>query len=246
MGSYLSSYYRGAPKSRLNPKLIPFIPYLSEASTQVLLADASVQLEVRPSNLTTTAFLEGHDDGLFTKQAIKKGTIVCTGPKEKCKMNDAIVNLEPILLAVTSVETYDAWNEFKQTYYNIDKVRNLVNVRLIIDKNGAKYYEAIQDISAGGELLRMYGFTTWPFELFDLITNKNIAGFIRFIDELVKESDGDPSEQKLKALQVVLNNYRSVNKIPYSSLAEYDVTMANQSLQYLGAALKKFCERITG
>lgn len=244
MGSYLSSAYWRVPPPSLNPKLLPFLPYLSEGSTQVLHVDESVQLEVRPSNLATTAFIEGRDAGLFTKNPIKKGTIVCALSKDReCKMNDAIVNLEPILMAGTSVEAYEAWNTFKQTYYDIDRVRNLVNIRLTMDRNGAMYYEAIQDIPADGELLRMYGFTTWTLELLDIVTNKNVVGFTRFIDELVKESDGDPFEKKLKTLQQALNNYRSVNKLPYDNLAEYDIMMADRPLQYLGTTLKKFYER---
>lgn len=178
------------------------IPYLCTVTDDILTVDPTVDLEVQPSKLNSS-FINGRTMGLFTKRSINKGTIIMKLEKESM-INDGIVDLTDILTAETSGATYNAWNNLKNSYYDIEKISRIVNVRIILDCNNVSYYETIQDIHAGAELLRMYGFTTWPLELLDTLTNRNIAGFIRFINELVDEVTGDPYEDRIRKLHEVL------------------------------------------
>lgn len=234
-----------APNSQLNSDLSLVIPYICGYIDDVVQIDSTVEFEVRPSTLDS-AFLEGKHMGFFTKKPIPKGTIIMKAMREESKMNDAAVNLEPILQANTSVAMYEAWTNLKKSYYEVDKIKQLVNVRMIVDSRGDPYYETIQDIPADGELLRVYGFTTWILELFDILTNKTVMGFIQFIDELMKEIDGDPYEQKARNLHKALQHYKSIFKhegkknIMQLSLQEYDDKMADQKIEYVGNAIKAF------
>lgn len=228
MGSYLSR-----TQSSVSLQITPFIPYIVSSVDHELTVDPTVELVIKPSDLAS-AFLEDRNMGLFTRKPITKGTIVYTVPtNEECKMNDGLVDLEPILRATNSTEMYEVWTNLKNSYYDLEKVKRVVNVRMVTDKNGKCYYEAIQDIPADAELLRMYGFTTWPFELFDVLTNKHIIGFIYFINDLAKDVAGDPYEAKIMKLNENLEQYRKGDLLLQLSPSEFDKRMEDTETIYI-------------
>jgi len=175
--------------------------------------------------------------GLFTKKPIPKGTTIMK-VEEESKMNDGAINLEPILRATSSVATYEAWTNIKKTYYDLEKIKRVANVRMVIDPTVNSFYEALQDIPADGELIRVYGFTTWILELLDILTDKNIVGFIRFIDELIQDIDGDPYENKARQLQKALHQYQTLNPNATLNCKEYDEKMVNEKVNYVGHIIK--------
>ena len=103
MGSYLST-----PTTTLNDEIAPVVEYLCGKYNETLSVDPDVKVVVKRSKLHS-AFIEGRHMGLFTKNAITKGTILFSvNDEQECKMNDAVTDLEPILVADTSEKTYQA------------------------------------------------------------------------------------------------------------------------------------------
>lgn len=222
-------------------ELIKAIPYIYSQSTDVdLKLNNNISFFIKPSELPSK-FIKGKHMGLFTKIYIEKGTIIMPVPLEQNNnseliMNDGSVDLEPILSAYTSEQTYQAWIDMKKTYYDLDKIKRTVNVRIISNKNKL-YYEAIQDIPENNELIRLYGFSTWIFELFDILTNKNIVGFAQFVDLLSKCSDRDPYKFRIKCLRETLTKC-GVDNIYNLNLYDYDNLMKNKAVIYMGKKIK--------
>lgn len=235
MGGYL-------PTARVTnthpPHIAQIIPYLCSVSDTILTIDPNIKLIEQPSTIDSI-FIDGRHIGLFTTKHIRKGTIISAALEKESMINDGIVDLTGILKAKTSVATYEAWTDLKNSYYDVEKIARVVNVRMVIDQRNKTYYEAIQDIPAGGELLRVYGFTTWPLELLDTLTNHNIAGFTRFIDELVEDLKGDPYEERIRKLQYALHRYeRYVDNRITMLLDEYDEKIEGEKLINIGNNIK--------
>jgi hypothetical protein len=193
------------PKSSMDD-ISEFIPYLCRYSDEPLTVDPDVSLYIRPSELPVR-FIPGRHMGLFARKHIVKGTIICYNPDQESKMNDAMIDLGEILSSDTSDRIYEAWMDAKNSYYDIEKAKQDVNVRMITDRNGNIFYETIQDIPINKELLRIYGFTTWVLEIVEILTNKTIVGFAQFVDHLSMTSVGDPCESSVKLLRKALDNY---------------------------------------
>lgn len=189
MGSTISQ-----PKNELSEAL----PYICGLADHELKVDPSVKLEVRDSTLASS-FLEGRQLGLFAVNSIPKGTCILeVNLDEECKMNDGIVNLQPILRAQNSEEMYQAWMNLQKTYYDMEKIKKVINVRMVSNGSQQLCYETIQDIPAGGELLRVYGFSSWFFEILEIFNNKTMLGFAQFIDDFFKNMSGDPLGNKVR------------------------------------------------
>lgn len=232
----MGSYWSTATKSSITSDITPVLEYLCGKSDNTLSVDPNVKLYVRSSKLPS-AFIEGKHKGLFTRGFIAKGTtILSVEQNTDSKMNDGAVDLEPILRADTSEKTYQAWTNLKDKYYDVEKIKKVVNVRMVVDNNG-EYYEAIQDIPENGELVRVYGFTTWTLELFDILTNKNIVGFAHFIDDLSKSSSGDPYEARINTLRKALESYDK--NIFTTNRIEYDDLMKDETLVYVGKKIQE-------
>lgn len=233
-----SNITMASPKSpKYNNDLLNVLPYLCINVDRNLTVHPEIELDVRTSTLDSS-FLEGKNLGLFTKKPITKGTIIMKVVREESKMNDAAVNLDPILRATTSTAMYDAWTNLKNTYYDLEKIKRVVNVRMVFDANSDYYYEALQDIPADGELVRIYGFTTWTLELLDILTNKNIVGFMKFIDELSQDIAGDPYEAKIHRLNKVLQQFKAYDRLMILSPKEYDEAFDDGKARYLGPTIK--------
>lgn len=236
MGGYLSTSSTSS-SGNMNAETTAALPYICAKIDGNLTVDPNVILEVKPSTLPS-GFLEGRHLGVYTKHAISKGTLIMKMDMgTESKMNDAAVDLEPILRADTSEKMYQAWTEMMRTYYDLEKLKRMTNVRMVTNGSGA-CYEAIQDIPADGELVRVYGFTTWVLELFEIFTNKNIVGFAHFIDDLSKNMQGDPYEGRIARLHLVLEKCGIENIYAQDRIA-YDASMKDKSLTYVGDHLKE-------
>jgi len=134
---------------------------------------------------------------------------------------------------------YQALTNMRNTYYDLEKVEKYVNVRMIAgNKFKNYYYEAIKDIPAGGELIRLYGFTTWTLELFEILTNKNIVGFAHFINDLLETTAGDPYEYRIELLHKCLSQY-GIKDIFKVDRDKYDKMMKSESILYIGEKIMK-------
>jgi len=212
----------------------PYIPYIHVIKPGKLSLNPYIELETKSSTLPSE-FIRGKQYGLFTKNFIKQNTIIMK-VDQTCMMNDGMVNLQLIISADTSRKAYKAWNNLRENYYDIKKVEKIINVRMVEDDTGACYYESIVDIPAGGELLRMYGFTTWIFEMFDLLTNKNISGFAKFVHELHQYSSGDPHESRIEKLDRGLQNM--LIDYNWGNLSVYDHDCENNKIVSMGSIVK--------
>ena len=222
----------------LRDEINSVLEYICAASKLTLCVDPNVKLTIRESTLPSS-FIDGQDMGTFTENFIPKGTIVLeVNDNIPSKMNDGVIDLGPILQANTSEDTYRAWTNMKRRYYNTDVMSKVINTRMVVDTNNIRYYETIQDIPAGGELVRVYGFTTWTFELFDTLTNKNIVGFAHFINDLLQNIAGDPYEYRINKLHESLKLY---NKDFFTmDRSSYDDKMTDAELISLGDIIKGY------
>jgi len=222
-------------KPTVSNEIEPLIPYLCGTSDNMLTVDPNVELFVQTSTLPS-GFIHGYHKGLFTKTPLTKGTVICgTDNNLSLMSNDGMINLEPLLRASNSQETYTAWVDMKKNYYDLEKAKQVINIRMVSDNNG-KFYETICDVPANSELIRMYGFTTWTLELFNTLTNKNIAGFSKFIQELDGNIVGDPYEKRVSNLRAALATI--VPEIETVDLASYDSIHSSEPLRYLTTNLE--------
>ena len=109
------------------------------------------------------------------------------------------MNLDNILVSETNEKTYYAWKSLWETYYEINKIQEIINVCMVRYGNEL-FYVAIKDILADAELFRVYGFSTWPLELLDTITSRNVLGYGKFIHELLPTIINDPNEKKIQCI----------------------------------------------
>jgi hypothetical protein len=219
----------------MSDEIVEILSYMCEKTNRKLVVDPNISLITKPSTLPSE-FIVDSNKGLFTTKLITKGTIIMK-MEGKSMMNDGMVNLESILHANTSEECYQAWSNMKKSYYNIEKAKQVVNVRMLADRDGDSYYEAIQDISPNSELLRIYGFTTWIFELLHIITNKNVFGFAQFINDLSSNITGDPYEDRIKRLQSAFLKC-SINNIYTIDRNEYDESMKDEPIKNIGSVIQ--------
>lgn len=233
----MGSHFGIVEKSSTMDEISPIIPYICESVRRELTVDPKVSLVLKPSRLPST-FVEGINMGLFTENFIPKGTTIIvldSNPGMGDKMNDAAIDLKSILEADTSEKTYQAWMDAKNSYYNLEKIKQVVNVRMVANNN-VTGYETIRDIPADGELTRVYGFTTWILELFEILTNKNIVGFAQFIDYLFKNITNDPYEDRIKILHLALSQY-GIKDIFTIDRNGYDESMRDESVFRVGSKL---------
>lgn len=208
-----------------------FTPYIYRRAKGILKVDPDVKLEVKASSILST-FTKDKHLGLYTQHPIQKDTIVCAIDDDLSGMiNDGVVNLEPLIEADTSKKYYRAWVNFEKTYYNLSKAKKLVNVRVVAD-DVSIYYETIKDIPRGRELTQMYGFTLWIFELFDLLTNRNLAGFVKFINKFAHRYSGDLLVKRINILNETLARF--VPDIHNIKLSHYDAIEKDSPLRYIG------------
>ena len=237
----MGAYWSTATIPSLSNEINSVVEYICAKSytNHALSVDPNVKLVVKRSKLPS-AFIEGRHMGLFTKDAIPKGTIILSvfhDDKNECKMNDGAVDLEPILVADTNEKTYQAWMNMKNSYYNIEKIKNVVNVRMIVDNTNNCFYETIQDIPAGGELVRLYGFTTWTLELLNILTNKTVVGFAHAIDDFSKNIKDDPYTERIQILHKVLESYDK--DIFTRNRLEHDKSLQDEPLIFVGDDIEK-------
>lgn len=163
------------------------LPFISGFIDTPIVLNDDVDLFIKESTLQTT-FLSDKNMGLFTSRPICKGSILLK-VSDQCMMNDGLINLSNVINASSDEETYIAWHEIYKSYYNLDIINKNINVRMVTNDRINFYYEAIKDISPGDELLRIYGFATWPYQMSKHLTKNNITGFIRFLRDIIYNDD---------------------------------------------------------
>ena len=224
-----------SPKPSITEEIAGVLPYLCGKRDGLLEVDKDVKLQIGPSRLGS-GFVMGYQDGLFTENYLTKGTIICpSGCDISCKMNDGMIDLRPLLNASNSTDSYDAWIDMRERYYDIQKAGQVINTRMVSCDSGS-FFETISEVPSGGELVRMYGFTTWVFELPGILTNKTIAGFSKFVRELSDTVDGDPYDECLSLLRKSLQFH--VPEADTFDLEEYDRKLSAEELVYLGPRLR--------
>lgn len=234
----MGSTFTTPPKS-IKSEIIPIAPYVCATTNRKIIVSSDISLVLRPSKLSTT-FIEGKNMGVFTEKFIPNRTIIMTfasDPIMAHKFNDAAMDLTSILQGDTSEKAYQAWMNTKKSYYNLENIKQVINVRLlgnVIDEIIG--HETIQDIPADTELTRIYGFTAWVLELSKMVTNKNIVGFAQFVNYLMNSIDSDPHEDKIKNLHVVLSQY-GIKDIFTIDRNEYDESMRDEPMVNVGDEL---------
>jgi len=215
----------------------PFMLYLCNSKLVPASVDPDVSLVVKTSTLSS-GFIHGKHRGLFTENSLTKGTIICAAENPlSLLLNDGLIDLEPVIRADSSQKLYDALNHMEKTYYDLERASKVVNTVMLGTSNGM-FLESIQDIPAGAELIRMYGFTTWTNEFFELITNHNVAGFAKFIFELKDRVNGDPYERRIISLNKVLVE-KFLPNVADLNLVQYDTEQASIPLKYIGKEIEQ-------
>lgn len=185
-----------------------------------------IELYHAPSQLSG-AFMESKNIGVFTKNFIPKGTILPLNCNNPSMLNDGMINLTRVLNAKTSDDIYAAMKELEIDYYNEETANNMINVRMTSSSERAErqerqenFYEALKDIPADTELLRMYGHSSWIIELLPIITEDTAPGFLRYINEL--NLDNDPLQMSIMMIKMHLcTTYKGcLDTLPHVTLCQ--------------------------
>ena len=183
---------------------------------------------VAPSTLTKTQFLPNKNMGLHTVSELPKDTLFTLDyEQEGTKMNDPMIDLTAVIQSSNSDQLYIALSDMYNNYYDLERVKQMVNVRIVMDSSKTSCYQAIKDIPAGGELLRIYGFATWLFEIFDLLTAANLAGYAKFLLEFQQK---EPNDSFARRVAVTLDVLRKSNLRNY--MVDDIIDMSKYELDY--------------
>jgi lysyl-tRNA synthetase class II len=127
-------------------------------------------------------------EGLFSNENIKKGTILMEFNDSKVtKMNDPLFKYSNILNSDTPEKLTKELFDASDSYYDILKAYEKINVCLATNNNGIKFYVANKDIAIGDQLFRVYGFEAWLFELWNCLTIDNVEGYYDFLTYILEE-----------------------------------------------------------
>ena len=193
--------------SQRSDKLAPYMPYIWAPVSSTLQVDPTVRLILQQSTLPTT-FLPGRNQGLFTTSPISKDTIILQQfGEQEAPFNDAMIDLTNLINAKTSCDMYRAWKEIHANYYDLPRIQERVNVRMVLDNRGNMYYQTMKDIPANTELLRIYGFTAWLFTVLELLTKRNLAGYAQLVFDLEKSEIGDPMFGRIQIMAETLRQF---------------------------------------
>lgn len=158
----------------------PFAEYIVGPDSQAEPTDGVYS--IRPTSLEFEMHSTDQGRGLFTDEPLTKGTLIALNPAQTNIINDGVFNWEPLILASTSTEAFQAWHVIYNGYHNFDRIHHGINVRPIGRSIGSDdLYEVIEDIPANTELLRYYGIVSW-FLIATLFvaTRSTLAGYVRF------------------------------------------------------------------
>lgn len=199
------------------------LPYIFSHTSEKLVPIIDIELEIKKSTLPSY-FIEDKDNGVFTKKFIPHNSIIydiAGMDKSYLFMNDVMINLSEIASARNNKQMYHAWKNLESRYYDYKKVKELVNVKMTEDITGKTYYISIKDIEPDTELLRIYGFPTWFGEAFELYTNKNVFGFIKYVNEFLRNMGNDPYRNRIISLVRELNKLKT-NSIDGVEIKDFD------------------------
>lgn len=194
----------------ITDEILPFIAITAPQDCPPQI-NADVKLSIRNTTIKSP-FVDNKRRGIFADKSIPAYTYVMKLEKESL-VNDGVVNLKHIINAQNNVEMYNAWNTLFHTYYTMSKIKRVINVRMV-KYNNDTYLQTISNVPVGSELLRLYGFTTWPFEILDILTHRTVVGFAYFIDKLtttLATTKSDPLYDKIvllnEALHTIIPDY---------------------------------------
>lgn len=192
-----------------------------------------VELQVGLTKLTTP-FVVGKNQGLFTMQAINANIdLDLTHHPDRNKINDPIVDLQPMLDATNNQMMYTALRQLKVNYYEQCLVSDQLNVISVMPTNcddaRSYIYRTLRAIQPGEELLRAYSLDVWLILIFDeLVTNYTMWGYAKFLTEL---DDQDYSNDYYQdRLQQILTEIELLLNITESDLAETTLSSVDQQL----------------
>lgn len=183
---------------------------------------------VRRSNNETEVY-QGR--GVFTTDIIRAEDIIYYVDNGVAgNINDGMIDLTELVEAKNSKNSYIALCNLYNKYYDWDRASNVINVRKAMDNKGT-YYQAIKDIHPGEELLMMYGFLYWIFNVSFLVTDKTAAGFAKFIIEHEDIFIGHQHEEKLQRLSIIfkglLNQPIDLDSYDKNRLETDDVSLSS-------------------
>ncbi len=118
-----------------------------------------------------------------------------------------MVDLTNLIKARTSREMYQAWKEMQTNYYDLPRIQERVNVRMVLDSRRRMFYQTMKDIPANTELLRIYGFTSWILIVLELLTKRNLAGYAQLVLDLEKTERGDPIFPRIQIMAETLRRF---------------------------------------
>lgn len=182
MGSHVSRLIDSTPFAEYVLQIIPILPrHPGDAPAFNLPNIVQPQLYIGPTTLHQRFHSSDGQRGVFTDDFIPKGTFIT--PSNLISLsNDGVMNLQPLMDANTSREVFESWHQVYNSYHNFDIITQQINIRAVNFENGT-CYEVLQDIPAGGELLRYYGIASWfLIGMLMLSTRATIAGHVKFFE----------------------------------------------------------------
>jgi hypothetical protein len=184
MGSHVSRLIDSTPFSEYIVRNINIPPNLLD-----------VNLYIDQTKLLSPFHPTDSKRGLFTANPIPKNSIIKISLMESTMINDGVMDFRPLMEADTSRDVFEAWHMVYNSYHNFDVIAkkvNLVNLKFPEQDPSIVYYEVIQDIPAGGELLTYYGIVSWfLIAVLILSTQANLAGYIKFYEVAIYQCHKD-------------------------------------------------------
>lgn len=202
------------PRKPIDPLIGQFKKYMFQGlPLEHLSISDDVKLEIRRSTLSSTHFLGSRNLGLFTIKDIPPDTVVCDIKSVSLMMNDPMADLREVYTAQSSSSMYTALVNLQKTYWSPENAEERINTCFVSGQDREVYVRTTKFVPADTELYRMYGFETWIFEIFEILTDENVTGFARFVKELSQSQYENPYTAKIQRLDTILDNLPETRSI---------------------------------
>jgi hypothetical protein len=153
--------------------------------------------------------IPGAGEGLFTEEALSKGSLLSVEPDLIDKINDPMFQLDQLRGCNSNYDFMNKWRKVGESYHNKEKAKQVVNCKLVIDENDGHFLLVLRNIGENEELFRCYSFTTWLEDIksiHDIFNPNNIGGFVQFLSEWIKVIGGEELHSKLSLLHGNIRN----------------------------------------
>jgi hypothetical protein len=190
--------------TQTKPEWMDFLPYIHVRSENL-----HPLYYAYPELVSDISALPKANRGLFARDCIRAGTLIMPVELDsECHINDAMVDLTQVLAASDSTAMYQAVCQLHTAYYDPVVAAARVNTVMVTDPQGITMYQARTNIPKGAELLRMYGFVTWIFELLPRMNARTITGFAVFVHQYYRSMVvTEVYYGRVRTLVDVLENY---------------------------------------